>query len=206
MPASGGSPTQGLRERKKARMRAEIQAAALRLFRSQGYDVTTVDQIAEAAEISRMTFFRYFPGKADVVIDDVFDAAFADTYRLQPSDLSPVQAMRSALRATLHAAAPAEQDRIHDRDLLLHTVPELRAALQQRTVGKLELLTDLVGERLRRSSTDVEVLTVAGAIIGVGQAAWIGAENGSPEGFLQRYRVLFDAALARLDAGLISTS
>jgi AcrR family transcriptional regulator len=159
-------------------------------------------QIAEAAEISRITFFRYFPGKADVVLDDLFDATFVEAYRAQPPGSSPVQAMRSALESTFLDTSTEQRDRTHDRDLLLHTVPELRAALQQRVLGKLELLTDLVAERLRRPRTDVDVLTVAGAMIGVGQAAWIGSENGPPDGFLERYHALLDAALARLEAGL----
>jgi transcriptional regulator GlxA family with amidase domain len=53
----------GLRERKKTKTRAAIREHALRLFREQGYEATTVEQIAEAAEVSHSTFFRYFPTK-----------------------------------------------------------------------------------------------------------------------------------------------
>jgi AcrR family transcriptional regulator len=60
-------PDEGLRSRKKARTRLVIEDVALTLFAEQGYEATTVEQIAERAEISTTTFFRYFPSKADLV-------------------------------------------------------------------------------------------------------------------------------------------
>jgi AcrR family transcriptional regulator len=58
---------EGLRSRKKARTRLVIEDVALTLFAEQGYEATTVEQIAERAEVSTTTFFRYFPSKADLV-------------------------------------------------------------------------------------------------------------------------------------------
>jgi AcrR family transcriptional regulator len=62
--------TDGLRSRKKIKTRLAIEDAALELFAEQGYEATTIEQIAERAEVSTTTFFRYFPGKADVVLSD----------------------------------------------------------------------------------------------------------------------------------------
>jgi AcrR family transcriptional regulator len=64
------SPAAGLRSRKKAKTRLAIEDAAITLFERQGYDTTTVEEIAERAEVSVTTFFRYFPTKAEVLLSD----------------------------------------------------------------------------------------------------------------------------------------
>ena len=108
----GSRPAQGLRERKKAKTRVAVQRHALRLFKEQGYDNTTVEQIADAAEISPSTFFRYFPTKEDVVLYDAMDPILIAEFEAQPAELSPIQAMRRAIRGTfsrMPAEAIAEQ-------------------------------------------------------------------------------------------------
>jgi TetR/AcrR family transcriptional regulator, regulator of mycofactocin system len=72
-----------LRERNRLRTRAEIAEAALTLFEEQGYEKTTVDQIAAAAGVSSATFFRYFAAKEDVLFNDEDEAAAALVTRVR---------------------------------------------------------------------------------------------------------------------------
>jgi AcrR family transcriptional regulator len=84
----------GLRERKKARTRASIREHALRLFREQGHQATTVEQIAAAAEVSPSTFFRYFPTKEDVVLHDDMESLMLEAFARQPPEIGLVAAVR----------------------------------------------------------------------------------------------------------------
>ena len=86
-PLPSASPPIGLRERKKIKLRRSVQREALRLFAEQGYEDTTVEQIADAADISTTTFYRYFPTKEDVVLDDDYDRS--------PSTSSPAATTKS---------------------------------------------------------------------------------------------------------------
>src|SRR4029077_18020468 len=113
MLGSQGQPS-GLRERKKARTRASIREQALRLFREQGYHATTVEQIAAAAEVSPSTFFRYFPTKEDVVLQDDMDTRLLDAFARQPPELGPVAAVRAAMREAWASFTPAEWEQIRE--------------------------------------------------------------------------------------------
>jgi AcrR family transcriptional regulator len=93
-------PSAGLRLRKKVRTRLAIEDAALALFSEQGYEATTVEQIAARADISPTTFFRYFPGKADVILSDQ-DAQLPSLQQAivgRPSHENDLLAVRRALQ------------------------------------------------------------------------------------------------------------
>src|SRR5260370_17070469 len=115
----------GLRECKKARLRAAIRQEAMRLFREQGWEQTTVEQIAEAAEVSPSTFFRYFPTKEDVVLLDEYDGLIVEDFRAQPPELTPLQAMRKPLREVFANIPPRHRHAANDRLRLPRTAPHL---------------------------------------------------------------------------------
>jgi AcrR family transcriptional regulator len=89
----------GLRERKKQRTRDTLLRQGLELFTTQGYEHTTVDEIAEAVDVSQRTFFRYFAGKEDVVffVQDVVESHFVAEIRRRPAGEAPLEALRQAV-------------------------------------------------------------------------------------------------------------
>ncbi|MFI5054012.1 MAG: TetR family transcriptional regulator, partial [Acidimicrobiia bacterium] len=91
----------GLRERKKAQTRQALQDAAMGLFVQQGFEGTTVEEIAEACDVSPRTFFRYFPTKEEVLFGDSQErcASLLAVLAAEPPELPPLVALQGALRA-----------------------------------------------------------------------------------------------------------
>ncbi len=158
----------GLRERKKRKTRQAIQQQALLLFREQGYHQTTVEQIAEAAEVSPSTFFRYFPTKEDVVLNDEYDSQIIEAFYNQPADINTVRALRNAMAVVFGQMSEEEQQAQMERARLLMNVPELRASFFNNLAEGIDLIAKAVAERMHRGPEDFAVRTLAGALMGVG--------------------------------------
>jgi AcrR family transcriptional regulator len=157
----------GLRERKKARTRAAIREHALRLFREQGYQRTTVEQIAAAAEVSPSTFFRYFPTKEDLVLQDDMDTRMVEAFERQPAGLGAIAAVRGAIWEMLASYSEADLDVIRETTTLTMTVPEVRARAVDEFGRTIAVISEALAKRAGRPADDLAVRTVAGAIIGV---------------------------------------
>jgi AcrR family transcriptional regulator len=189
----------GLRERKKARTKLAIQAHAVRLFRERGFGATTVEQVAEAAEVSPSTVFRYFPTKEDLVVNDDYDPIIFAAFTTQPPELNLFQAWRHAMRDVV--AQMTENDIVMqvDRSRLLLTVPELWGATLHSFQDTMATMTRLSAERLGRPADDPAVRATVGAIVGVLLAAaqeWVKTEDID-------ILSLVDNALTQLDDGLL---
>ncbi|MFG3617976.1 TetR family transcriptional regulator [Nocardia sp. NPDC047654] len=168
LPANGTA--RGLRERKKERTRRTIRLEAFRLFREQGYNETTVEQIAAAADVSPSTFFRYFPSKEQLVLADDLDPVIIEALRRQPRDVRPMAAFREAVREVFANLPAAELAFEQERQALLFHVPELRSAIGLEMMRSIDLLSGLLADHLGRSPDDFEVRVAAGAMTGAGLA------------------------------------
>jgi AcrR family transcriptional regulator len=193
----------GLRERKKARTRASIREHALRLFREQGYQHTTVEQIAEAAEVSPSTFFRYFPTKEDVVLQDDMDVRMVEAFEQQPPGLAPLAAFRAAVRQVVSSYSAADLDQISEITALTVSVPEIRARALDEFARTIAVVSEALAKRTGRPADDLTVRTTAGAVIGVVMSITMPWKDGwsGRQDIHEMFRRV-DEALALLEAGL----
>ncbi|MEU8250776.1 TetR family transcriptional regulator [Nonomuraea sp. NPDC048916] len=186
----------GLRERKKARTREAILREAFRLFRERGYNATTVEQIAEAAEVSPATFFRYFPTKEHLVTLDRFPP-LVEALASQPPG-APVTVLRGAFRTAFAALSAEEIAAGHAREVFAATVPELLVASLRKSPGLLREVREIVADKAGCDADDPRIRDTIGAVFGVVAMVWLEwAQNARMDGPAE-----VDRALAHLESGL----
>jgi AcrR family transcriptional regulator len=170
----------GLRERKKAQTRRTIQEHALGLFLEQGYERTTVAEIAEAAGVSPMTFFRYFPTKEDVVEYDEYDPVLAELVVARPADEPPLAALGGALATALAGLGDDELATVLVRTRLVLRTPALRARRSASEAATRDLFAGALATRAGRGEPTLDHRVVAAAIVATLTTAletWV-AEDG----------------------------
>lgn len=140
-------PQEGLRARKKDETRRRIAEAAMALFRSRGFEATTLDDIAKAAHVSKRSFFDYFPSKEDVVFawQDQFRTELVTEVAARPRTETHIVAAERAFIAALGRYDLADA-MSHAR--LMHDAPALRA----RDHLKYEALERDLGDALMKRS------------------------------------------------------
>jgi AcrR family transcriptional regulator len=161
----------GLRERKKLKTRETIRRQAFRLIDENGWANTTVEQIAEAAEVSPSTFFRYFPSKESVLMADDLDPVLMAAFERQPAELSPATALRRAFEAATETMSDEQWEFERTRQRLVFSIPELKSAQYDEYYRTIRMLAEALARRLGRDSHDFElrifVRALAGAMMAV---------------------------------------
>ncbi|MGH3779305.1 MAG: FAD-dependent monooxygenase [Pseudonocardiaceae bacterium] len=169
-----GSHSGGLRERKKAETRRRIQEHALRLFLSKGYDSTTVQEVAAAAGVSHMTFFRYFQTKEAVVENDDYDPLIVELISRRPPEEEPLIALHRALSEGLARIYDTDQDVLLTRTKLVFGTPALRARMADNQYATERLFTESLAARVQTDATlELQVQAAAAlAALTVALSAW----------------------------------
>ena len=166
-------PPEVPRGRRPSTSRQDVARAGLELFVRQGYDHTTVDQIAAAVGVSRRTFFRYYDSKREVVWGE-FDAELRrlrQQLERAPDDQPMMDVLRQAVMATNRFGA-SELDELRIRIGLTNSVPSLVAHSAVRYAEWCDVLADFVARRMGAAPDDLGPQTVARASLGAAMAAF----------------------------------
>ncbi|MEV7385819.1 TetR family transcriptional regulator [Streptomyces sp. NPDC091215] len=181
-----------LRERKKQRTRDALLRSALELFVAQGYEHTTVDEIAESVDVSQRTFFRYFASKEEVAffVPRLTEAYYVEALRRRPPEEAPLDALRGAVLASFDSIEQAIERyvpvELHMRAYkMIEATPALHAAHLRRQSETEEEITRIVAEREGVDpDTDPRprlLVAVFGAVIRVTERQWSVGDDFSVE-------------------------
>lgn len=192
-------PPLGLRERKKIKTRKAIRAATYELIEQQGYDATTIEQIADRAEVSPSTVFRYFPTKEDIVVTDEWDPVILAELRARPDDESWADVLRHVMRTALDLSLAEEPEVTRLRSRLGVEVPAVRARMMESMATTGRLLREALAERSGRAPDSLELRVFAMSVMGgLMEVSHYWAETGHRDDV----RDLVDRALDVLEHGL----
>ena len=177
------TPSEGLRARKRRQTRERIVNAALQLFSERDFDSVTVDEIAAAADVSKRSFFDYFPTKEDVIFawQDEFGKALAAAIAARPAKEPLARTIEEALTSSLAEAANPASLAV---DRLIRNTPALRerdyvkyARLEQTLAGAL--MERERSERGRFRARLLAAIVIAGMRLGNEQWYREGKTNSS---------------------------
>ncbi len=156
----------GLRGRKRVATHARIQADAMRLFFEHGFDATTLDEIATAADVSRRTLFHYFSSKEEIVFSAKadFPSILVEAVRRRPIDEPLLDMVENSLRDLAIHYQSAEA-----RDLarLIHNTPALHAGDQAKYEKVERVLAGALADRKNLPATDITCCVTAAVAIGI---------------------------------------
>ncbi|MET7482594.1 TetR family transcriptional regulator [Streptomyces sp. NPDC005538] len=192
-------PQLGLRERKKIKTREAIRSAMYALVKEQGYDATTIEQIAERAEVSPSTVFRYFPTKEDIVLTDEFDPLLMEELRARPTDEPWMTSLRYVMKKAISLGIKEDEEISRLRTHLMVQVPAVRSRMMESMSVTGTMLCEAISERTGRAPDSLEVRVYAMALIGgLMETSLYWAENGHRDDFTD----LVDRTMDVLEHGL----
>ncbi|MFI2644526.1 TetR/AcrR family transcriptional regulator [Streptomyces sp. NPDC018610] len=192
-------PRLGLRERKKIKTREAIRSATYALVEERGYDATTIEQIAERAEVSPSTVFRYFPTKEDIVLTDEYDPLLLEQLRGRPVGEPWTESVRQVLRKAIALGMDDDREVSRLRTRLMVEVPAVRSRMTESMSVTGRLLCTALAERTGLEPESLEVRVTAMSFVGaLMETTLYWAENDHRDDLAD----LVDRALAVLEHGL----
>lgn len=167
---------------KAQRTRERLERAAIDLFEQRGYDAVTVGEIAAAAGVTEMTFFRNFAGKEAVLLDDPYDPSIAEAVGAQPRHLPPIVRVSAGIAAAWHDLPEPDSEHTRRRIRIAAASPSLRAGMWRNNAQTERVIV----ERLIADGVDPLAATVAASACLAGLLAalldWAGFEGAAGAG------------------------
>jgi AcrR family transcriptional regulator len=191
-------PPGSLRERKKDRTRRTLQAEAVRLFAEQGFQATTIEEIAAAAEVAPRTFFRYFPTKEEVVFWSEHQPMLAGFVAARPDHEPAAQALRRGLVDGLASFYEQDRERLLERSKLACRTAALQPRWRQQQADLAAGMAQILADRLGVRADDLEVRAIAAAIAA---ALFVAIEDWQAHDGREDLRGLIERALGSVLAG-----
>ncbi len=161
---------------RRARTQAALLARALELFEAQGYEQTTAAEIAAAVGVSEMTFFRHFPSKAELLLDDPYDADLIRAVAARPAGEDPLSRTVNGLRSAWARVPEPAVEIVRRRARIVAGTPSLRAAVAR---NNLRTEDALVGQLVADGCDELRARAAASAVLGALTAAllWWAAQD-----------------------------
>jgi AcrR family transcriptional regulator len=197
-PPAPANHSSDLRLRRRIRTKQLVQAEALRLFTSRGYDQTTVDDIAHAAAMSPRTFFRYFATKEDVVLWDEYDEhPLQELWQVRPGQDALTQLL-VLIRETLADLYRKDPELLLTRIRLAFDVPEIRARFFDQ---QMILIAPYFRQIMKAVGAHPDDLRLPVMLAAVFSAMLVAVERWQRHDGREDLLDLFDDAIAALAAG-----
>ena len=188
--------TNGLTRRE--RTRAGLLSCALDLFEAKGYAHTSAAEIAAAAGVSEMTFFRHFPTKDQVLLDDPYDAELVRAVAARPSREAPLARTVNGLRSAWAAVPEPAVEVVRRRTRIVAKTPALRAAVGRNNLRTEEAVTD---QLVADGCDDLEARAAVSAVLAALTSAllwWSAEERADLSTAIDRALRVFDHGVAVL--------
>lgn len=189
----------GLRERKRIAAIRRIQEAALDLFDERGFDAVTIEQIAEAAEVSPSSIYRYFGTKEQLILHEELDFQLLDIVKTELTTHPPVEAVKRAVASVMTQFFGRDEELARRKIRYWAEEPAIQTAAASLSEQMAQLVAAALADTTRRPPDDLDVQVIATTLIWAMNAA---ARHWYASGYVQPLEHELQRALTLIENGL----
>ena len=189
----------GLRERKRIAAMRRIQEVAFDLFDERGFDAVTIEQIAEAAEVSPSSVYRYFGTKEQLILHDELDFQLLDIVKAELTAHPPVEAVKRAVSSVMTQFFGRDEELARRKIRYWAEEPAIQTAAASLSEQMAQLVAAALADAAGRPPDDLDVQVIATTLIWAMNAA---ARHWYASGYVQPLEHELQRALTLIENGL----